>query len=247
MKVLLTGIITLLLPSFCKPFLLRLLGHQVDTHCKIGFSLLLVSNLCLKKHSWIGHFNIILLDTLSLDNNAFIKKYNKIMAKSLIVAIENNGSIGSRNSISRMSFPISYGLAALKIGVWGQIVHGCTLDCSRSITIGNYSTLGGTDTQLWTHGYYHGNEGIERIRIDGEIRIGNNVYVGSRCTFNPGVAIADGIHIGGHCCISKSLDKQGMYVAQPLRYIENNIDSVKTKLYKVDLDGLVDDVYEKRI
>jgi serine acetyltransferase len=247
MRNLLTGTICLFFPKFIKPFLLNLLGHSVHSKAKIGWSLLLVPKLVIEKDAWIGNFNVIKLKHLFLAEKAFIKKFNRIMAPSMEILIDSNGSIGNRNRISRSDAPVSYGKATLKIGIWGQIVHGCLLDCTRSIYIGNYTTIGGSDTQFWTHGYYHGNEGIERIRIDGEIFIGNNVYVGTRCTFMPGVKVADAIHIGANCCISKSLVEPGMYVSQSLRFIENDIDKLRKKLDKVEGYDVCEEVYEKKI
>lgn len=241
----LTCLVTLFFPKFCKPFLLNLMGHSVHSKSKIGFSILLVPKLSIEKDAWIGNFNLIVSKHLFLANAAFIKKFNKIVAPSLEILIQSNGSIGSRNKISRSDAPVTYGEATLKIGVWGQIVHGCLLDCTRSISIGSYTTVGGSDTQFWTHGYYHGNEGIERIRVDGEISIGDNVYVGTRCTFMPGVKVANAINIGANCCISKSLDKAGMYVSQPLRFIENDIDKVREKLHKVEGYDICEEVYVK--
>lgn len=247
MRNIITCIVTLLFPKFCKPFLLNLLGHSVDSSAKIGCSWLKVPKLILEKDAWIGNFNIITSGHLFLAEKAFIKKFNKIVAPSLEILIDSNGSIGSRNNISRLDAPITYGKATLKLGVWGQIVHGCSLDCTRSIYIGNYTTIGGSATQFWTHGYYHASEGIERIRVDGEIHIGDNVYVGTRCTFMPGIKIGNAINIGANCCISKSLEVSGMYVSQSLRFIENDIDKLRKKLNRVEGHDLCEEVYEKKI
>jgi acetyltransferase-like isoleucine patch superfamily enzyme len=99
---------------------------------------------------------------------------------------------------------------------------------------------------MWTHGYYHADKGPERIRIDGEIKIGDNVYIGSSCIFNPGVVVSNSIHLGGGSVISKSLVKPGMYVTQGLRFIDNNIESIKNKLESVKEDNLMDNVYLKK-
>ena len=68
---------------------------------------------------------------------------------------------------------------------------------------------------------------------------------GSGCLFNPGIKIANAIHVGGGTVISKNLEKPGMYVGQGLRFIENNINVVKSKLKKVDDNNLVEEVYYK--
>jgi hypothetical protein len=46
--------------------------------------------------------------------------------------------------------------------------------------------------------------------------------------------------------ISKSLVKPGMYVTQGLRFIDNNIESIKNKLESVKEDNLMDNVYLKK-
>ena len=98
---------------------------------------------------------------------------------------------------------------------------------------------------MWTHGYYHANTGTDRIRIDGQIHIGDNVYIGSGCIFNPSVTVANAIHIGSGSVISKDLEKPGMYVGQGLRYIDNNLEKVKSKLKKVEDANLIEPVYVK--
>ena len=248
MKKSLIAIFILMFPLRYIRSILSLLGHEIEKDCIIGFSWLYVDKIVMRKGSRVGNFNFIEINNIELESKAWIGS-NNIIRGDINVNINCNGSIGRKNRISRAQIKsrITYNLSYLSIGTWGQIVHNCMIDCTRSIYIGDYTTVGGSNTQMWTHGYYHANTGIERIRIDGEINIGNNVYVGSRCTFMPGVKVADGIHIGANCCISKSLEKSGMYVSQPLRYIENDIDSIREKLDKVEGYDLCEEVYEKKI
>lgn len=63
--------------------------------------------------------------------------------------------------------------------------------------------------------------------------------------FNPSVKVGNAIHIGGGSVISKNLDKSGMYVNQGLRYIENDMEKVKSKLKEVKGFNLVEKVYIK--
>jgi acetyltransferase-like isoleucine patch superfamily enzyme len=106
--------------------------------------------------------------------------------------------------------------------------------------------LAGLGSQLWTHGYYHADKGLDRIRIDGNIEVGDNVYVGSSVIFNPGVVIGSRIHIGSGAVISKDLKDPGMYVNQSLRYIDNNLEKVKSRLRPVEGVELVEEVYRKK-
>ena len=69
--------------------------------------------------------------------------------------------------------------------------------------------------------------------------------MGSRCFINPGVTIADAISIGGGSSVAKNLTQKGMYVSQELRFVEQDFETIKTKLSKVDVEGLVENVYHK--
>jgi acetyltransferase-like isoleucine patch superfamily enzyme len=104
----------------------------------------------------------------------------------------------------------------------------------KNVSIGDYSIFAGADTQVWTHGYVHEKVGAGRFRVDGEIIIGNNVYIGLRCVFNPGVKIADGVTIGSNSTISKSITKPDLYVSQPLRYVDYNHDAIRNRLNKAE-------------
>ena len=121
------------------------------------------------------------------------------------------------------------------------------MDCTKSISICKNSTIGGLGTQFWTHGFMHAPTGRKRIRVEGEIIIGNNVYVGSRCVFNPGVKVGDSISIGSNAAIAKSLHEPGMYVSQALRHIKRNIEDVEAKLERKEQYTLETAVYEKAI
>jgi acetyltransferase-like isoleucine patch superfamily enzyme len=50
--------------------------------------------------------------------------------------------------------------------------------------------------------------------------IGNNCHIATKVVLL-GCKISDGITIGANSCVSKDLEKSGLYVNQPLRYIES--------------------------
>ncbi len=244
MKKLITGFIGFCFPSFLSRLVLNLMGHQICAGVRIGFSLLFCDKLVLGKGSMIGHANYVNINTLILKEGASIGSRNR-MRGPFDVSIGNHGRISSSNRISRAKFPVTYAHAILQLGTYAIITHNHMIDITCSIYLGDYSIIAGAESQLWTHGYYHADTGLDRIRVDGSIMIGNNVYVGSRCIFNPGVVVGDAIHIGANCCISKSLREKGMYVSQPLRHIKNNIEIIKSKLNPVTSDNLADVVYFK--
>lgn len=247
-KKLTTLILCFFFPTRWIANILNLFGHKVHKESKIGFSILWINNiLYLEKGSSIKNFNFLKVNSISLKNAAYIANMNRINGP-IEVCLEENAIIRNYNSISRSFIKgVTYGISILKMEQFSKITNNHQIDCTRSIYIGSYSILAGSDTHLWTHGFMHDSEGPDRIRIDGEIVISNNVYIGSRCTFQPGVFVASGITIGSNSCVSKSLLQAGMYVSQPLRYIETTLSSVRSKLIKIDEFETLNDVYEKTL
>ncbi|MCR9289376.1 hypothetical protein OAF63_04115 [Saprospiraceae bacterium] len=245
MKKKVTAFITFCMPSRVAGILLNLLGHKIHPSAKIGFSLVAVNQLCLDKDARIGHFNMIKANKLLMRKGAFMKKFNRVNGP-INLLFGQYAALANNNNVYRGSAPITTGLATLKLGKLGQIVSKNSIDLTKSITIGDNTTIGGHGGQFWTHGFVHESKGSGRIRVDGEIIIGNNVYVGSRCTFNPGVFVGNGISIGSNVCVSKSLKKAGMYVAQPLRHFPQEISEIRNRLTK-STNQQIEEVYEKAI
>ncbi|WP_445386344.1 acyltransferase [Robiginitalea sp. IMCC44478] len=225
--------------------MLRLLGHRIGKRVRIGFSWLYVSELCLGDRVQIGHLNLVLNKSLELDEKCKIG-YLNILKGPFEVRMKKNAAIGNKNYFTRAPLGVSYGKSTLFLGEWTKITVGHHLDLTRSVRFGNYSILAGLGSQLWTHGYYHADEGLDRIRIDGSIQVGDNVYIGSSVIFNPGVKVGSRIHIGAGAVISKDLKEPGMYVNQSLRYLDNNLEKVKTRLIPVKEEHLIENVYRKK-
>jgi len=224
-------------------WILNLLGHKVHPKSKVGFSLLWINNeLVLNEASLIGDFNLILIDNLAIDRNGRIGDRNKLLGPYDFI-LGKAAAIGNGNSCYRAPLGVTQGKAILRLGELSKITSFHRIDCTCTITMGDYCTLAGHESQLWTHSYYHDRTGPGRFRLDGPIEIGNNVNIGSRSVITCGVRIADGITIGANSSISKSLLKAGVYVNQPLRFIEADVDS-RFKFKRVVVE-LCEEVYER--
>ncbi len=245
MKKKLTTLITLFLPSVLAIPFLRVLGHKIGSNVKIGFSVLYLDYLEIDNDVSIGHFNIILNQKMYLKSKSVIG-YLNILKGPFSLILKEKSAIGNKNYITRGAKGITYGNSFLELGLLTKITTGHHLDLTQSIKFGDFSILAGVRSQMWTHGYYHANTGADRIRIDGKIHIGNNVYIGTNCIFNPGIKVSNAIHIGGGTVISKDLKLSGMYVGQGLRFIENDLNTIKNKLQKVEGFELVEQVYIKQ-
>lgn len=239
------AIVCLICPfSFLRIFFLNILGNKISYKAKIGWGIFLINHIELKAGAKIHSLNFIKINNLNLNEKAFIKSLNYIKGPFDIILGSKSG-IARQNKIRRSSFPITYGVSKLKLGYNTFIVSNNFLDLTRSIIMGDNTQIGGIRTEFWTHGYFHEKQGEGRIRIDGEIHLGNNVYVGSRCIFNPGVIVKDAINIGGNSVISKNLTEPGMYVSQGLRYLKKDINDVKDNLTRVPDEKVLEEVYIK--
>jgi len=216
----------------------------VGKKVKIGFSFIKAKQITLGDNVKIGHLNLILNKSITLNNDAYIG-YLNVLKGPFNLELDKKAAIGNKNYITRSNLGITYGESDLILGELTKITTGHHIDLTQSISFGKFSILAGVRSQMWTHGYYHANTGKDRIRIDGEIQIGDNVYIGSGCIFNPGVKVGNAIHVGSGSVVSKDLEKPGMYVSQGLRHIENSLDKVKSKLKKVKDHGLVELIYKK--
>jgi acetyltransferase-like isoleucine patch superfamily enzyme len=241
-----TLIICFLFPNQLTFWLLNLLGHNVHSSSRIGFSLIKIKGkLILGEKTRIGNFNIIKINSLSISKEGYIGNFNKINGPIEIILAET-AAIGNGNKIYRAPINVTYGISVLQLGKLSKITGNHRADCTRSIIIGDYSTIAGHDSQLWTHAYYNDKTGPGRFRVDGEIKIGNNVYIGSRCIINSAVKIVDEVTVGSNSCVSKSLLQAGSYVSQPLRFLgETDHDNLRSKFKKIEGYSLCEEVYER--
>ncbi|WP_226698675.1 acyltransferase [Qipengyuania gaetbuli] len=240
-----TCVLCLILPSTPLSLCLRLLGHKVAAGARIGFSFVYVDQLCLDRGARVGHFSLVCVKRVVLRRGAYFGHMNFLKGPFGVILGERAG-IGNRNVVTRARLGVSYGPAYLKLGELTKITAGHKIDCMNSVHFGAYCTLAGAGTQIWTHGYVHSNCGPERYRIDGGVRFGNNVNVGSRSIITGGVTIADGIMVGVGTTISKNLYEQGHYVSGPLRRVELPAEPATRKdMKRVVAQNLVETVYRK--
>lgn len=151
-----------------------------------------------------------------MDEKSIINKYNKITCPPV------------NNSILKMGYGTIVGTSHI-------------LELCANITIDDHSIMAGSGSQVWTHGFYHSKFPPTRWRVDGDVVIGKNVYIGTRCIIGAGVSICDNATLGAGSVVSKDLTRSGLYVNQPLRFIDFDPDQAILKHEKIS-DGL----YKKR-
>jgi acetyltransferase-like isoleucine patch superfamily enzyme len=244
LRTLLTGFAVLILPWPFRRMFLNLLGHHLAGGTRIGWGLVFVDRLCMNPGSSIGSFNILRCHRIVMREKSSIGRFNSVRGP-LSVRLGEGSVLGNRNVVARSWALGRYSSGRLWLGTLSGITAGHSLDCTRSITFGDYVTLAGKASQCWTHGYIFEAKGAGRARIDGPIRIGNNVSIGSGCIISMGVKIVDAVTIGSLSSVSKSLLQPGLYVSQPLRYIDKDFDAMTRSLEMVSSEEKSDRVYRK--
>lgn len=195
--------------------------RAIHPSARIGFSWIDVDSLELGPKSRIGHLNVVRIRSLKLGPGGFIHMANRVRGPLDFEAGPNAG-LGNSNTVRKIesgSRP-----ALLKLGIWAKITSRHHVDMTESVTLGDYTTIAGAGSQIWTHGYVHAEEGLDRYRIDGPVTLGNNVYIGSMSFISMGVSIADGVIVGGGAAVGKSLLEKGLYVSSPIRCLPRPAD-----------------------
>jgi len=123
----------------------------------------------------------------------------------------------------------------IKMGNNSAIISNHIFDVTDSIYIGEGSLVAGSRSQIWTHSFYLGKE--KSACVMGEVTIGNRCYIGANSVICAGVHIIDNVAIGAGTTVSKDITEPGLYVNQPLRFIDYNADCAIDKLGEPILKG----------
>lgn len=210
---------------FLPTYIARILLFPVKTvkiskNVRIGFSVFWCDCIILGGVK-IGHFNLFMVNTVKIGNGTKIRHLN-IFKYDGIVSIGQKCWINHSNKISAKmvnSFPV------FCMQDFSHITVSHIIDMSDSVTLKSGCWIAGTGTQIWTHSFYKSRLKADRsVKITKPVIVGRNCYIGSNSGIMPGVEISDGITVGSMTCVSKDLKVPGLYVSQPIRYVELDPD-----------------------
>lgn len=179
----LAALIAVILPQRLKKLVYRkIFGWRIGQGVKIGFSYLDAEHVVLGDQVCIGHFNIVRhLKYMRIGDGSYIANYNQFF--------------GGRYQDAKWS-------RKLVIGNNVQIMSRHFIDVAGDITIGNSTTIGGRDTQLWSHTLDFKNPdspSLEPLNIT----VGDHVYIGARATLI-GCGIPDLAVVGAGSVVTKT-------------------------------------------
>lgn len=243
----LPGIAALVLPSVLARMVLNAFGHRIGRKARIGFSLVLADRIIMQPGTRIGHLNFVNIRRIVMRQGAYLGRRN-LLYGPLSLWLDERAALGNGNKVVRgPRGSVVVGPACLKLGKLSKITADHRVDCTRSVSLGDYTTVAGVGTRIWTHGYVHELEGPGRYRVDGTIKIGSNVYVGAGCTLSMGIRIASGVMVGAGVTVARDLEEVGLYVSAALRMIPRPSDpDLRETLESITAEGLQERVYLKR-
>lgn len=231
--------------KYLRALLLFLLPSAITKHFvggTIGFSFVIVDNLCMAKGSKIGHFNYINCPLLSMGNRSTIHLLN-IIKGYFDIDMKEGANLFRQNVIRRFNKKNNYKKAEVNLrkDCWIGVNH--FFDVTDSLTIGENTIIAGKNTECWTHGFLIGKN--KKVRIDAPIYIGSHCYIGSRCMILAGTTISDNITIGAATTVTGDLNKQGVYVGQGIRYMPFDADKKIDDLHNPIAHIQDTDIYKK--
>lgn len=200
------------------------MGYDIDYTAKLGLgSILVAKQIKISSNARIESFVMILdCNLVNLCSNSKIYRSVRISGLNFLnlghqSLIGANCSITSRHRDRRL-FKISNEQGGnLFIADNSVIGRNHTLDLLGNITIGENVVIGGCYSQLFTHGY----DCYKNISY-GNIKIGNNVYIGTNVIVLAGCKIVDEVVIAAGSVVCKSCNHKGVYGGNPIRFINEN-------------------------
>jgi acetyltransferase-like isoleucine patch superfamily enzyme len=187
-----------------RSFLEKQFGYQIHPSCRIGLAWIFPDSLIMEEGSRIDHLTICKnIALLHLKAHAFIGRGNWItgfpLGPSPHFAAETDRQ------------------PQLVLGAHAAITHRHFIDCTNSVTIGDFSTFAGFQSQIMTHSV-----DIERNRQSSlPVRIGKYCFVGTNSVLLGGSALPDFSVLGAKSLLNKAFEESyqlyGGVPAEPLK------------------------------
>lgn len=182
------------LPFKIKRFIYKnIYGYKVSTSARIGISYINVENFLISDGARIGHFNKIdNLKSVQIDENASIGSWNSISGPKRVHTFENE--------------------SCFHLGKYSSITARHRFDCSASVVIGNFTTIAGHGTSIFTHGI----DIYENLQSASGVKIGNYCLISSNCLILKGSRLPNKSLLAAGSVLTKAMDAElTLYAGQP--------------------------------
>jgi acetyltransferase-like isoleucine patch superfamily enzyme len=208
----LVNIVIMFFPSVVKVFILNLFsGNDISTSGYLGFSLILSKRIVMKSGSRIGHLNLIRdIDVFLLEEGAVVHNFNHIKAFAEM-RMGKKSKLGSHNFISG-DLTYSKGNSKFILGDFTTVTAHHLFDMIGNIIIDRNAVIAGAYTQFYTHAF-----DLQRNRIERNIHVGENSYVGSGCIVLANIAA--NVIVGAGSTVYRDICEEGVWSSHRLERI----------------------------
>ena len=202
---LIVKVITFLLPWRLKRFLLiRFFKYEIHPSAQIGYSWIYPKKLIMHSNSKIGNLNVAIhLDLISIGKYSSISRGNWITG---FPSKTNSKHFSHQNERE----------SKLLIGEHSAITKNHHIDCTSTITIGNFVTIAGYNSQLLTHS----------INILENRQDSSPIIIGDYCFVSTNVVVLGGAHLpsysvlGAKAMLNKKMNQEYcLYGGIPAKFI----------------------------
>jgi len=213
--------LTCFLPWPLRRWLLNsLCGYSIDRRARIGVSLLGCSSVQMEAGSRVGHFNVIKGARLVMGEEARLGDFNWISALPL------RHPRHFREEVERDP--------AFIVERHAAVTSRHFVDCSNTVTIGEFATVAGARSQILTHAI-----DFKRNRqASAPVRIGRYCFVGTACVVLKGSRLPDYSILAASSCLNRGFEETfSLYSGTPAARVK---DLDRDALYFHRQRGFVD-------
>ncbi len=93
--------------------------------------------------------------------------------------------------------------------------------CFGNLTIGDDVAIGPHTSIIVYSNHYEAGKKVTDSRIQEDIKIGNNVFIGANCTILPGTVIQDNVVVGAGSVVKGTLEGSSIYAGTPSRKVKD--------------------------
>lgn len=193
-------LIACLLPWPLKRLVYRkVLHYQISDSAGVGFSLIKADYVCLGRGARIGHLNVIRgCASVIVGDHSSIGNFNWVTAHP------TNDTRHYAKQLDRRP--------ELSMGMHASITSRHYIDCTAAVSLGDYATVAGVRSQLFTHSI----DLSQNVQASEGVRIGAYAFVGTATVLLPGSALPDFSVLAAGSLLNKAhREPYGLYAGQP--------------------------------
>lgn len=199
------NLLIVFLPWTIRRYILNKFYHyQIHPTARIGLSYIYPKHLIMNEGARIGHLNVAIhLELIQMDKNSSISQKNWITGFPL------------KNKSHFQDFPERKPYLIMKED--SAITKQHLIDCTDTVTIGEFTSVGGYGTQILSH-----STSLEKNRqACAPIQIGHHCFVGTRSIILPGSVLPPQSVLGAGAVLKKKYTESFvLYGGVPAKYIK---------------------------